>query len=307
MIRTASFNRSSSRFDLEAYLAGRRRLVEKALKRFLPVQEPGRLHQAMRYSLLAGGKRLRPILLLASAEACGLEAGKALPAACALESLHTYSLIHDDLPAMDNDDLRRGKPTCHKAFDEATAILAGDGLLTLAFEWMLSNGRVPGIGAVRACEATVILARAAGSRGMVGGQMADILFEGRRVPPATLKYIHAHKTGDLLTASLECGAALAGARPWQRRSLKSFGSHIGLAFQIADDILNVTGDEKKMGKRGGSDAKRAKATYPAVFGLEKSRRQARKELDLALKALSLFKDEARPLRELAKYSVSRES
>ncbi|HXB97620.1 MAG TPA: polyprenyl synthetase family protein, partial [bacterium] len=215
-------------FNFERYYAGRQALVERALRQAVPRQKPERLRQAMEYSLLAGGKRLRPVLVMAAAEACGRRPEAVLPAACALEALHTYSLIHDDLPAMDDDDLRRGRPTCHKAFDEATAILAGDGLLTLAFELLAGNGKAPGVSAGAALEAVRLLAGAAGGQGMVGGQMADLLGEGRRLTLAQLKAIHAGKTGALITVSLEIGAVLAGAKPGQRGALSRFGRHIGL-------------------------------------------------------------------------------
>ncbi len=280
------------------------RLVESALRRCVPKREPKRLHDAMRYSLLAGGKRLRPLLVLAAARCCGAKPSKVLKAACAFECLHTYSLIHDDLPAMDDDDLRRGIPTNHKAFDEATAILAGDALLTLAFELMAENGRQAG--PARAAEAGLLLARASGSLGMVGGQMADIQAEGRRVGPAGLRFIHAGKTGALITAAIECGAVLAGAKPSARRSLVSFGRHIGLAFQVSDDILNVVGDQAKLGKKTGSDASRDKATYPALFGLEKSREIAKHEWKAALKALKPLGKRAEPLAELARFVIERD-
>jgi geranylgeranyl diphosphate synthase type II len=287
---------------LKDYLASRLALVDRALSRCVPKAQPKRLHDAMRYSLLAGGKRLRPLLVIAAAEANGAKASQVLNAACAFECLHTYSLIHDDLPAMDNDDLRRGKPTNHKAFDEATAILAGDGLLTLAFELMASSGGAPG----RATAALGAFARAAGSMGMVGGQMADILAEGKPVTAAQLKAIHAGKTGALIRAALECGAILAGAPAGRRRALAQFGSHIGLAFQVADDILNVTGDSAKLGKKTGSDAGLHKATYPALFGLEQSRSIAATELGAALACLRPFGKKAEPLAALARFVVERD-
>jgi geranylgeranyl diphosphate synthase type II len=286
-------------FELSGYLKSRLSLVEAALKSCVPKAEPRRLHDAMRYSLLAGGKRLRPLLVMASAEACGASAKSVLGAACAFECLHTYSLIHDDLPAMDDDDLRRGKPTSHKAFDEATAILAGDALLTLAFELMASSRG-------KASEALRVFAQASGSRGMVGGQMADIQAEGRRVGPAQLKAIHAGKTGALIRAAVECGAILAGAPQARRQALAAFGSHIGLAFQVADDILNVTGDAAKLGKKTGSDAGRGKATYPSLFGLEKSRKMAAAELAGALDCLRPFGKKAEPLAALARFVVERD-
>lgn len=260
----------------------------------------------MRYSLLAGGKRLRPLLVIAAAEACGGTARKVLPAAAAFECLHTYSLIHDDLPAMDDDDMRRGRPTCHKAFDEATAILAGDGLLTLAFELLARNSGQAGVTPRAAVEAARVLAQAAGSAGMVAGQMADMLAEGKATKLQGLKAIHAGKTGALIRASVECGAVLAGASPLRRKALARFGTHIGLAFQVADDILNVEGDAHKLGKATGSDAKRGKATYPALLGLEGAKRLMRSEWKKAENALRIFGTKGEPLRALARFVIERD-
>lgn len=294
--------------DLKTYLEDRRALVNRALEGYLPAgRGPAtRVLEAMRYSLFAGGKRLRPILCLAAAEAVGGDPGEALPVACALEMIHTYSLIHDDLPAMDDDDLRRGRPTCHKAFDEATAILAGDALLTLAFELAARNARVAGVEPSAAAEAARILAVAAGAAGMVGGQMADIQAEGRRTTLARLKAIHAGKTGALIAAALEAGAVLAAAPQAKRRALAAYGRHIGLAFQVADDILNVVGDQKKLGKRTGSDAGRGKATYPALLGLQKARRFAHNELAGALRSLAPLGPAGEPLAALARFVVERD-
>jgi geranylgeranyl diphosphate synthase type II len=272
-------------------------LVERALKARLPLQRPKRLHAAMRYSLFAGGKRLRPLLLMASVQACGKPPKRFLDAACALECLHTYSLIHDDLPCMDDDDLRRGMPTCHKAFDEATAVLAGDALQTLAFELMAKSGSL---------EALRVFAVASGRLGMVGGQMADIEAEGKKSSLKELQFIHAGKTGALIAASVECGAILAGASASKRRLLAAFGRHIGLAFQVADDILNVVGDAKRLGKKTGSDAGRGKATYPALLGLEKARQIAEKEWNAAQKCLKPFGKKAEPLAALARFVIERD-
>ena len=291
-------------FDLKKYLKERQKLVEKRLGQLVKSGRPTRLHESMRYSLLAGGKRLRPILVLAGAEACGGRSASVIDAACAIECIHTYSLIHDDLPAMDDDDLRRGRPTNHKAFDEPTAILAGDALLNIAFEIM--TRKRTGKAAQRWLEATQILATASGSRGMIGGQMVDIQSEGQKTSRSTLAYIHAHKTGALLTAPLEMGAVLTGATAKKRRHLKTFGEKIGLAFQIADDILNVQGDEKKLGKKTGSDADRHKATYPALFGLEKAKSMADRELHLAMKELKSFGKKGEPLAALARFVVERD-
>jgi geranylgeranyl diphosphate synthase type II len=288
--------------------------VDKGLEQFLPPAQrhPETLLKAMRHSLLSGGKRLRPILVLAAAEACGAPRQRVLPAACALEFIHTYSLIHDDLPAMDDDDLRRGRPTCHKVFGEAAAILAGDALLTAAFELMtgapqrrLLSALGPQ-GAQRQLDATEVLAQAAGYAGMVGGQMADMESEGREVDLPALQYIHVHKTGKLLQASVLVGALLAGAKPAVVKSLGVYGESLGLAFQIMDDVLDVTGSAEKMGKNTGGDAAKAKATYPAFFGLEESRREAEELSRRAVASLRAFGATAEPLRALAKFVVERE-
>jgi geranylgeranyl diphosphate synthase type II len=288
------------------HYAARQKMVEKALKAVVPATRPPRLGLAMRYSLLAGGKRLRPILVMAAAEACGAKAASVLPTACAFEVLHTYSLVHDDLPAMDDDDLRRGRPTLHKAYDEATAILAGDGLLTLAFELVARNGAVKSVGAAQALEASRLLAVAAGAIGMVGGQQADLMGEGKKVSLAQLKAIHAGKTGALIRGACEAGAVLAGATSSRRRALADFGRHIGLAFQVADDILNVVGEEKKLGKRTGSDAALKKATYPALVGLVQARRIAQNEWNSAQKALRPLGAQGEPLRQLARFVIERD-
>jgi geranylgeranyl diphosphate synthase type II len=296
----------SSSFKLNAYLAQRQAWVEGALSKLVKPARAKGLALAMNHSLMAGGKRLRPIMLMAAAEACGKPARSFIRAACAFECLHTYSLIHDDLPALDNDDLRRGKPTCHKAFGEATAILAGDALLTLAFELMAVQAGTTPVKPRDGMEASLLLARAAGWQGMVAGQMVDIDSEGRKVDAAALAYIHANKTGALLAASLECGAVLAGARSLQRRALRAYGRHAGLAFQIADDLLNVTGDARKLGKAVGSDAALQKATYPAVHGILAAKKHMDRELKAALEALKPFGNKAEPLAALARFIVERD-
>ena len=267
-----------------------RRQVDEALNHYLPAADgppespcPPRLAEAMRYSLLAGGKRLRPVLCLMAAEACGGDVKAALPAACAVEMIHTYSLIHDDLPAMDDDDLRRGRPTCHKAFDEATAVLAGDGLLTLAFEVVARDVRP----AAAAADCVRVLAEAAGPAGMVGGQMADLQAEGRDDPTvAALEAIHRRKTGALLLAPLRLGAITADAPADVREALDAYGRAIGLAFQIVDDLLDVQGDEGKMGKRVRKDSRLGKWTYPGLLGVDGSRVKARQLADEAVAALT---------------------
>jgi geranylgeranyl diphosphate synthase type II len=299
----------SQNFDLKAYLEERRGLVNRSLEAYLPrVRGPAfRVTEAMYYSLFVGGKRLRPILCLAAAEAVGGDAGDALSVACALEMIHTYSLIHDDLPAMDDDDLRRGQPTCHKKFDEATAILAGDGLLTEAFATVAGAAfRHEGKEGVL-LEVINLLATAAGYQGMVGGQMLDLLAEGRQVSLRELETIHRHKTGALLTAAVRAGALMGGGNRSEVTFLTTYGEKFGLAFQVTDDLLDVEGETAEMGKAAGMDEKRQKATYPAVLGLEATRQWARRLVDEAVAALELFQNRAEPLRQLAQYLLVRRS
>jgi len=298
---------ANNSWQLQSYLQERVRLVDSALDLYLPRVEtlPAVLHDAMRYSVFAGGKRIRPILMLAACEAVGGEVKKILPAACAIEMIHTYSLIHDDLPAMDDDDFRRGNPTNHKVYGEATAILAGDGLLTEAFI-LLSNRSVWGnISADRWLEVMHVLAKSAGSRGMVGGQVVDMEMEEKPIDLPTLEYIHTHKTGALILAAIEVGALLGGASEEQRRALCQYGEAAGLAFQVADDILDIVADQSQLGKDVGSDQQRGKATYPVLLGLAGARRHADELRDSALSALDLFDDSARPLREIASYIIDR--
>jgi geranylgeranyl diphosphate synthase type II len=295
--------------DLKAYLEERRSLVNRALAAWLPaVRGPAfRVVQAMHYSLFAGGKRLRPILCLAAAEAVGGGQEEALPLACALEMIHTYSLIHDDLPAMDDDDLRRGQPTCHKQFDEATAILAGDGLLTEAFYTLAAAApRFQGREAML-LEVQELLSEAAGYRGMVGGQMLDLMAEGRRITLKELEIVHRLKTGALLIAATRAGALAGGGSRPQVAALTAYGERFGLAFQITDDLLDVEGEAAEMGKAPGMDEKRQKATYPALLGLETSRQWAGHLVQEALAELEPFKERAAPLRELARYLLVRRS
>ncbi len=295
--------------DLKAYLEERRGLVNRALEAYLPqVRGPAfRVSQAMHYSLFVGGKRLRPILCLAAAEAVGGDPGEALPAACALEMIHTYSLIHDDLPAMDDDDLRRGQPTCHKQYDEATAILAGDGLLTEAFRTLAGAAdKYVGREAVL-LEVINLVAAAAGYQGMVGGQMLDLLAEGRQVTLKELETIHRHKTGALLTAAVRAGALTGGGNRSEVTALTTYGEKFGLAFQVTDDLLDVEGETAEMGKAAGQDEKRQKATYPAVLGLEATREWAKRLVAEAVAALEPFQAKAEPLRQLAQYLLVRRS
>jgi geranylgeranyl diphosphate synthase, type II len=295
--------------ELKTYLGERQQRVDQALARFLPAEDtlPASLHKAMRYSVFAGGKRIRPILMIAACEAVGGDPALVLPAACAMEMIHTYSLIHDDLPAMDDDDFRRGRPTNHKAFGEATAILAGDGLLTEAF-LLLSNGEFQtGIPAAVTREVIHTLARCAGSLGMVGGQVVDMESEGKGIDLPTLEYIHTHKTGALILAALQCGALVGGASEEAFRCLSRYGEAAGLAFQVADDILDVIGDQAETGKRVGSDEARGKATYVALLGLTAARERAQELRDLAVDALDPLGAPAEPLRQIAHYIVNRSS
>ena len=257
--------------------------------------------------MFSGGKRLRPVLVLAAAEACGASAARVVPAACALECLHTYSLIHDDLPVMDDDDLRRGRPTCHKVFGDGAALLAADALLTYAFELLAENGRGKDVSARRALEAVAVLAKAAGMAGMVAGQMADVEAENRTIGLPQLQFIHVHKTGKLIQAAVIVGALLGGGTSRQQRALAAYGESLGLAFQITDDILNVVGDPGKLGKATGTDASAGKATYAAFFGIEESRRRVKALIARCQKMLRPFGAAAEPLAALATYVGRREA
>lgn len=293
-------------FDLKAYLEQRRLIVEADLERRLPKLPPeiDRLGRAMGHCLYAGGKRLRPILCLAGAELCGGDPKTVLPAASAMEMIHTYSLIHDDLPAMDDDDLRRGKPTCHVAFDEATAVLAGDGLLTEAFAVLIEL--LEDHPAERVTAVVKLFADAAGPRGMVGGQMADMLAEGRdNYTVDEVAFIHRLKTGCLLTASILSGATLAGAGETELAAVESYGRNIGAAFQIVDDLLDIVSDTETLGKPVGSDRDQGKATYPAAIGLEGAKDEALRLIDQAKRDLEPFGAAAEPLRALADYIEQR--
>ncbi len=296
--------------DLKTYLKEQVTRVDAALDRYLPKETelPHSVHKAMRYSVFAGGKRVRPIMMLAACHAVGGDSVCALPAACAMEMIHTYSLIHDDLPAMDDDDFRRGNPTNHKVFGEAIAILAGDALLTEAFK-LTSDPRF-----AEGCDASGLLAviheiaTCAGSYGMVGGQVIDMESEGRPdIDLATVQYIHTHKTGALIKASVVAGALLGGAAGEQLAAITRYGEAAGLAFQIADDILDIEGTTEEIGKDAGSDQARGKATYPAVMGLAAAKEEAQCMMDEALGALEIFGAEADPLREIARYIVQRKN
>jgi geranylgeranyl diphosphate synthase type II len=291
-------------FDLEAYLAERRPLVEAALDQALPLRYPETLYEAMRYSLLAGGKRLRPILCLASCELMGGGLDVAMPTACALEMIHTMSLIHDDLPAMDNDDYRRGRLTNHKVYGEDVAILAGDALLTYAFEHVATQTQ--GASPDRVLRVIAGLGKAVGGEGLVGGQIVDLASEGNPdVTLETLTYIHNHKTAALLEISVTSGAVLAGASDNELENLRQYAQRIGLAFQIVDDILDITSDAETLGKSVGKDVAAQKVTYPSLWGLDESRHQADQLIAAAKNSLAGFSDLNRPLLALADYIVAR--
>jgi len=292
---------------LGAYLAERKALIDAALERFLPRAEDGPeiIHQAIRYSLFAGGKRIRPILCMAAAETIGGSGQNCLSCACALEMIHTYSLIHDDLPAMDNDDYRRGMPTSHRAFGEGIAILAGDALLTEAFHVLSIPEFTNDSDMEKRLQVINLIARAAGATGMVGGQVMDLQGEGKTMAMETLEDMHRRKTGVMITVSVISGAILAGATPAQIAVLSRYGQDIGLAFQIADDILNITGNSDVMGKVTGSDVSRGKTTFPALMGLEVSRKRLTELVERAAFHLADFDHRADPLRWIAKYIMDR--
>jgi len=292
--------------DLDSYLTSQKKRINRALESLLKTSDkPDRILEAMTYSLMAGGKRIRPVLCVAAAEAAGGNPEDALPAACALEMVHTYSLIHDDLPAMDDDALRRGKPTCHMAFDEATAILTGDALLTLAFQTLASIELSNAEQAAKWLRVIRLISYAAGYCGMIQGQMLDITSEGRQLTLAELKSLHRLKTGALIEASISSGALLGGLNSNKISMLESYAHNIGLAFQVTDDILNVEGDPEIMGKAVGTDKLRNKSTYPSLLGLKKSKDFAGKLVENALQALESFDQKAEPLRAIAKYIVER--
>lgn len=293
--------------DIKSYLRKKRDAVDKALETLVPPAKtfPPSVFEAMRYSLFAGGKRVRPILAIAAAEALGAKQQGLLPIAGSLELIHTYSLIHDDLPAMDNDDFRRGRPTCHKVYGDAIAILAGDGLLNMAFEALSDPRRLKTVPAKRMLAITREISVASGVFGMVGGQVVDMESEGKDVGFPTLEYIHTHKTGALIRASVRVGALYAGANEKRLKALTRYGEFVGLAFQIADDILDITGTQEQIGKDVGSDLKKGKKTFPSFYGLEESRMRAVEVVDKALLSLKDFDKKADPLRDLARYIINR--
>jgi len=296
---------AKSQFDLQQFLATRTDAVNRALDQFLPSEKtrPATIHKAMRYSLFAGGKRMRPALCLAAAQACGGREADALPLACAVECIHTYSLIHDDLPAMDNDDFRRGKPTNHKVFGDGIAVLAGDALLTQAFEIAAQAKGWP-----RYPHRDLILeiAKASGSLQLVAGQVADLEGEGKKLFVNELRYIHERKTSALLCCSVRLGGMSANCTAAQLKALTDFGYHVGLAFQVIDDILDVTQTSEQLGKTAGKDTRSQKATYPAIVGLEKSRQIAEQLTAKAFAALKVFKGRAIALEALAEFLLKRD-
>ncbi|MBW4647310.1 MAG: polyprenyl synthetase family protein [Kastovskya adunca ATA6-11-RM4] len=299
-------NQQSSTFNLKSYLEAQQAQVEAALEQSLPQAYPDKIYEAMRYSLLAGGKRLRPILCLATCELAGGTAAMAMPTACALEMIHTMSLIHDDLPAMDNDDYRRGKLTNHKVYGEDIAILAGDGLLAYAFEWVAS--KTQDVPAQQVLQVISHLGRAVGAAGLVGGQVVDLESEGKNdITLETLNYIHTHKTGALLKACVVSGAILAGAAEDERQRLSRYAENIGLAFQIVDDILDITATQEELGKTAGKDLQAQKATYPSIWGLEESKVQAQQLVAAAKGELATFGEKAQPLLALADFITARTS
>ncbi|CAN5542074.1 polyprenyl synthetase family protein [soil metagenome] len=295
----------SAAMELKTYLTTKQKQIDRALDRFLPKTnvKPSTIHEAMRYSLFAGGKRLRPILCLAAAEACGGATKAAMPLACAVECIHTYSLIHDDLPSMDDDDFRRGRPTCHKAFGEGIAVLAGDALLTVAFE-ITAHATSTRRYALR--DVLAELASGAGSRKLIAGQVADLEAEGQPITRTGLRYIHENKTAAMLTTSVRLGAMSANASARQLEAIGAFGAALGLAFQVIDDILDVTQTSEKLGKSAGKDVAAQKATYPAVIGLEKSRREAHRLTNEAHAALKVFGAKGATLHALANHLLERE-
>ena len=301
-------NRKMDSFDLSSYLFSKQKQVNRTIDEIIDqTTNSSVVVTAMRHSLLAEGKRIRPVLCIAASQAVGGRTEDVLMAACALEMIHAYSLIHDDLPAMDNDDLRRGKPTCHIAFNEATAILAGDALLTLAFEILSSIdlNHIKVNNAVKRLQIINIIAKAAGYKGMIEGQIKDIAAEGNRIGLKDLEKMHALKTGALIEASISTGAILGNGSVEQIQQLNIYAKNIGLAFQVIDDILNVEGDPAVMGKDVGTDQVRKKSTYPSILGIEKSKEFTKKLVNNALQALDYFDNKSDPLRAIAHYIIDR--
>ena len=294
--------------DLQTYWMDRKKIVDKALQEYFPPEHtyPTIIFQAVRYSLFSGGKRVRPLLCIAATESLGGSFDQVIPAACALEMIHTYSLIHDDLPSLDNDDYRRGILTNHKIFGENIAILAGDALLTEAFHLLSHPDYLKDISAETRLDLIHHISGAAGFWGMVGGQVMDVQSEGKEVDMDGVQYIHSRKTGALIIASVRSGAVLAGASPEEMVALLHYATDVGIAFQIKDDILNVEGDRERIGKSTGTDSSRGKATYPSLVGMEASKRHLRELLDEALGAIAGFDGKADPLRQFARYLAERD-
>ncbi|MBD2296141.1 polyprenyl synthetase family protein [Anabaena sphaerica FACHB-251] len=307
MVATDNFQKTSdqARFNLAAYLKERQKLCDTALDQAIPVVYPEKIYEAMRYSLLAGGKRVRPILCLATSEMIGGTIEIAMPTACAVEMIHTMSLIHDDLPAMDNDDYRRGKLTNHKVYGEDIAILAGDGLLALAFEFVATQ-TPQNVPSERTLQVIARLGKALGAAGLVGGQVVDLESEGKSdTSLETLNFIHNHKTAALLEACVVCGGIIAGASTEDVQKLTRYSQNIGLAFQIIDDILDITATQEQLGKTAGKDLKAEKVTYPSLWGIEQSRAKAQQLVEEACVELASYGDKATPLQAIAHYIVSR--
>jgi geranylgeranyl diphosphate synthase type II len=291
--------------EIRTYLSKSKALVDECLEKLLPPEseEPSTIHKAMRYSVFAGGKRIRPILVLASGESLAGERGVLLQIGAAVEMMHTYSLIHDDLPALDNDDMRRGLPTCHKAFGEAMAILAGDALMTRCYQILAD---LPGLSHSARISVIREVAAATGTiNGMIGGQVVDLESEGKPIGERMLEYIHSSKTGALLRACVRCGALAAGAGPRELKALSEFGNKIGLVFQIMDDILDITSSSEILGKTAGKDEKVQKATYPAFYGIEASHQKANELVASAIDDIRNFGEKAKPLRSLAHFIINR--
>ena len=293
-------------FQFEEYMALKTKTVNKALEEAVPLQHPLKIHEAMRYSLLAGGKRVRPILCIASCELVGGDESLTLPISCAVEMIHTMSLIHDDLPCMDNDDLRRGKPTNHKAFGEETAVLAGDALLSLAFQHIAA--KTAKVSSDRVIQAIAELGSAVGSEGLVAGQVVDLCCEGKQVSLSELEYIHVHKTAKLLEASAVCGVIVGGGNVFEIERVRNYARCTGLLFQVVDDILDVTKSSEELGKTAGKDLASDKATYPKLMGIDKAKKFARKLANQAVQELAYFDPiRAAPLYYLAEYIANRQS
>ncbi len=294
-------------FNINKYIEQNKKLVDDTLERIIPpeTEYPFSLHRAMRYSLFAGGKRIRPILAIAACEAVGGDPLKVVREACALEFIHTYTLIHDDLPCMDDDDYRRGRLTPHKVFGEATAVLAGDALQTAAFKVLAEGSAISGHSPEKVISAIDLLAFSAGSQGVIGGQVVDLESEGKTIDEKTLEYIHMHKTGKLICASVLLGALFGNALESEIINLRKYGEAIGLAFQITDDILDVVGNTEDLGKTTGSDEKKGKATYPSIVGLEVAKGLQVKYYRESIEALKCFEEKASALREIARIVVKR--